>query len=52
MDALPALAHFGNAGFPFGIVLKEIHRGHERPDLTQFELYGECALRLNRQMSR
>jgi hypothetical protein len=39
-DTPPALADLGNAGFPFGIVLKEIHRGYERPDLTEFELYA------------
>ena len=41
-DAPPALADFGDAGFPLGLVLKEIRRGHERPDLAEFELHG-CA---------
>jgi hypothetical protein len=39
-DAPPAVADFRNTGFPRGIVLEEIRRGHERQDLAEFELYG------------
>lgn len=38
--APPALADFADACLPCGSVLEEIRRCHERPDLTEFELYG------------
>lgn len=33
------LAYFGDAVFALSIVVEAIRRGHERPYLTEFELY-------------